>query len=190
MSTALLILHAFWSTLAEMAPWLLFGFAAAGVMSVWIKKSTVEKHLGGPGPGPVVKAAVFGVPLPLCSCGVLPFASGMYRQGASRGATSSFLLSTPQTDVDAFFATWALMGPVFAVVRPAVAFVHGVLGGVAVNAIAGARPATTSQNASRDIQGTRTDGPNSLFSKQKKESYPEGSACCGAASSRRGLKPL
>ena len=143
MATALLLLHAFWSTLAEMAPWLLFGFAAAGLLSVFVSAAKVKRHLGGSGPGPVVKAAVFGVPLPLCSCGVLPFAGGMYRQGASRGATSSFLLSTPQTGVDAFFATYALMGPVFAVVRPAVAFVHGLLGGLAVNAIAGARPADT-----------------------------------------------
>ena len=213
---------AFWQTLGEMAPWLLFGFAAAGLLSVWVTKQMVERHLGGPGPGPVIKAAVVGVPLPLCSCGVLPFAGSMYRRGASRGATSSFLLSTPQTGVDAFFATWALMGPVFAVVRPAVAFVHGVLGGLAVNTIAGARPPATppaspaAEKASREgeapaeprvaegkasccgstpedappasccgagtpeIQGTRPDGSNSLFSEQKRESNPEALGCCGS----------
>ncbi|MEO1236465.1 MAG: permease [Planctomycetota bacterium] len=86
---------------------------------------------------PTVKAAVLGVPLPLCSCGVIPVGAGLYRQGASRGATSSFLLSTPQTGVDSVMATYALMGPVFAVVRPAVALVNGVVGGLLVDGVAG-----------------------------------------------------
>ncbi|MEM6458544.1 MAG: SO_0444 family Cu/Zn efflux transporter [Planctomycetota bacterium] len=120
---------AFWATLAAMALWLLLGFLAAGVLWVWFRPRWIERHLGRGGVRPVVKAAVFGVPLPLCSCGVIPVGAGLYRRGASRGASSSFLLSTPQTGVDSIAATYALMGPLFAVVRPVVALVTGVVGG-------------------------------------------------------------
>ena len=137
------IITAFWATMAEMAPWLLFGFAAAGVLSVAFKPAWIEKHLGGGtgwrGAGSVVKASVLGVPLPLCSCGVIPVGTGLYRHGASRGATSSFLLSTPQTGVDSLFATYALMGPVFAVVRPVVALVSGIVGGLLIDRVTGER---------------------------------------------------
>ncbi|MEL7088379.1 MAG: permease, partial [Planctomycetota bacterium] len=137
MQSLLTILSAFWSTLAEMAPWLLFGFFAAGVLSVFFPPSIIERHLGRGGrfwgAGPVVKASVLGVPLPICSCGVIPVGAGLYRHGASRGATSSFLLSTPQTGVDSIFATYALMGPVFAVVRPVVALVTGIVGGLVID---------------------------------------------------------
>ncbi len=139
------IMMAFWATMAEMAPWLLFGFAAAGVLSVAFKPAWIEKHLGGGtgwrGAGSVVKASVLGVPLPLCSCGVIPVGTGLYRHGASRGATSSFLLSTPQTGVDSLFATYALMGPVFAVVRPVVALVSGIVGGLLIDRVTGGSPA-------------------------------------------------
>ena len=136
---------AFWSVMAEMAPWLLFGFLAAGVLSVAFKPAWIERHLGGKGRsggvGSVVKASVLGVPLPLCSCGVIPVGTGLYRHGASRGATASFLLSTPQTGVDSLFATYALMGPVFAVVRPVVALVSGITGGLLIDRVAGGAPA-------------------------------------------------
>ncbi|MEO0515076.1 MAG: permease, partial [Planctomycetota bacterium] len=124
------ILIAFWATLAEMAPWLIFGFVAAGVLSVFFSTRFIERHLGGRGLGPVFKASVLGVPLPICSCGVIPVSASLYRHGASKGATSSFLLSTPQTGVDSILATYALMGPVFAVTRPVIALVNGVLGGL------------------------------------------------------------
>ena len=140
MSYALDILIAFWGTLAEMAPWLLFGFLAAGVLSVFFPPSMIERHLGRGGVGPVVKASVFGVPLPICSCGVIPVGAGLYRHGASRGATSSFLLSTPQTGVDSIAATYALMGPVFAVVRPVVALVTGIVGGLVIDGATRAEP--------------------------------------------------
>ena len=80
----------FWKTLCEMAPYLLLGFLAAGVLSVVVRPATVERHLGGGGLWPVLKAAAFGVPLPLCSCGVIPVGASLRRHGASRGATASF----------------------------------------------------------------------------------------------------
>lgn len=121
-----------WSVLGEMAPYLLFGFLVAGVLSICISPDFVQRHLGGRGFASVLKAALFGVPLPLCSCGVIPVAASFHRHGASRAATTSFLLSTPQTGVDSIAITYALLGTVFAVFRPAVALATGLLGGLLV----------------------------------------------------------
>jgi uncharacterized membrane protein YraQ (UPF0718 family) len=123
---------AFWGTLCDMAPYLLFGFLMAGALSVLISPEFIQRHLGKGGIGSILKASFFGVPLPLCSCSVIPVATSLRRHGASKGATTAFLLSTPQTGVDSIMATFALLGPVFAVFRPLAAFVSGVLGGVIV----------------------------------------------------------
>ena len=101
----------------------------AGLLSVLISPTLVERHLGGRGFWPVVKAALFGVPLPLCSCGVIPVATSLRRHGASRAATTAFLISTPQTGVDSILVTYSLLGGVFAIFRPVAALVSGVLGG-------------------------------------------------------------
>jgi uncharacterized membrane protein YraQ (UPF0718 family) len=124
----------FWATLAEMAPYLLFGFFMAGLLSVLVSQSTVEHHLGGRGFWPVAKASILGVPLPLCSCGVIPVSMSLHKHGASKGSTISFLLSTPQTGADSIFVTLSLLGPVFAIFRPLAAFVTGIIGGSLVNA--------------------------------------------------------
>jgi uncharacterized protein len=124
------IIYSSWSVLGEMAPYLLFGFLAAGFLSVAFSPAWIERHLGRRGFGPVVKASLLGVPLPLCSCGVIPVAASIRRHGASRGATLSFLLSTPQTGVDSIAVTWALLGPIFALYRPIAALVTGIVGGV------------------------------------------------------------
>ncbi|MBN1345558.1 MAG: SO_0444 family Cu/Zn efflux transporter [Phycisphaerae bacterium] len=127
----------FWAVLGEMAPYLLFGFLFAGVLSVLVSPALVERHLGGSGLWPVVKAAVFGIPLPLCSCGVIPVGASLRAHGASRAATTSFLLSTPQTGIDSILVTYSLLGPVFAVFRPVAALVNGLIGGAAVALLAG-----------------------------------------------------
>ncbi len=136
------IIGAFWETLTHMSPYLLFGFFVAGVLSVLISPVVVERHLGGHGIWPVVKASLFGVPLPLCSCGVIPVAASLRRHGASRPSTTSFLLSTPQTGVDSILVTLSLLGPVFAVFRPVAAFAAGIFGGVAVALFGGERGAS------------------------------------------------
>ena len=128
---------AIWVTLCEMAPYLLFGFLVAGLLSVLISPEIVERHLGGRGMWPVIKASLLGVPLPLCSCGVIPVAASLRRHGASRGATTAFLLSTPQTGVDSIVVTYSLMGGLFALVRPLAAFITGLAGGWLVDALAG-----------------------------------------------------
>jgi len=112
-----------------MAPYLLFGFLIAGVLSVLVSPELVEKHLGGHGIWPIFKASLFGVPLPLCSCSVIPVAASLRRHGASKGATTAFLLSTPQTGADSIMVTFSLLGPIFAVFRPLAAFLTGLVGG-------------------------------------------------------------
>jgi len=123
----------FWGTIAEMSPYLLFGFFVAGVLSVLVSQQLVERHLGGRGLWPLLKASLFGVPLPLCSCGVIPVSISLHKHGASKGSTIAFLLSTPQTGVDSIFVTLSLLGPVFAIFRPFAAFITGLVGGTIVD---------------------------------------------------------
>lgn len=127
------IIEEFWGTITEMSPYLLFGFLVAGLLSVLVSQRLVERHLGARGMLPLLKASIFGVPLPLCSCGVIPVSMSLHKHGASKGATISFLLSTPQTGVDSIFVTLSLLGPVFAVFRPLAALVTGIVGGTLVD---------------------------------------------------------
>ena len=114
---------------AEMAPYLLLGFFIAGILRVFVPRSLYTKHLARPGMKSVVKAAALGVPLPLCSCGVIPTTVGLRREGASNGACTSFLIATPQTGVDSIAATYSLMGLPFAIVRPVAALFTAIFGG-------------------------------------------------------------
>ncbi len=116
-----------------MSPYLLFGFFVAGVLSMLVSQRLVERHLGGRGIWPVLKASILGVPLPLCSCGVIPVSMSLHKHGAGKGSTISFLLSTPQTGMDSIFVTLSLLGPVFAIFRPVAAFLTGIVGGVLVD---------------------------------------------------------
>jgi uncharacterized membrane protein YraQ (UPF0718 family) len=134
-----LLITDFWDTIAEMSPYLLFGFFVAGLLSVLVSQRFVERHLGGRGLLPLLKASIFGIPLPLCSCGVIPVSMSLYKHGASKGSTIAFLLSTPQTGADSIFVTLSLLGPVFAVYRPVAALVTGLLGGGLVDAFEKAR---------------------------------------------------
>ncbi|MDE6135802.1 MAG: SO_0444 family Cu/Zn efflux transporter, partial [Muribaculaceae bacterium] len=118
--------------LNEMSPYILLGFVFAGILHVFVNRGTMARHLRGNGAGPVVKAALFGIPLPLCSCGVLPAAVSLRRQGASRAAATSFLIATPQTGVDSIAATYSLLGLPFAIIRPVAALAGAVFGGLAV----------------------------------------------------------
>lgn len=126
------LFHTLLGILNAMSPYILLGFLLAGVLHAFINPATLSHHLSGKGVGPVVKAALFGIPLPLCSCGVLPTAVSLRRAGASKGATTSFLIATPQTGVDSIAATWSLLGAPFAVIRPVAALVGSVFGGALV----------------------------------------------------------
>lgn len=126
-------LESIWNILCGMAPYILLGFFIAGLLQVFVNRRTMARHLSGRGWKPVVKAALFGIPLPLCSCGVLPTAVALRRRGASKGATTSFLIATPQTGVDSIAATYSLLGPAFAIIRPIAALAGAACGGMAVS---------------------------------------------------------
>ena len=119
--------------LNEMSPYLLLGFFLAGLMHAFIPAGCYTQHLSRPSFASVWKAALFGIPLPLCSCGVIPTAMSLHKEGASKGAVTAFLIATPQTGVDSIFATFSLMGLPFAIVRPVAALLTSVMGGFWVN---------------------------------------------------------
>lgn len=130
------IVWEFWGLLVEMAPYLLLGFLFAGLLNGLIPKKYIIKHLGKSNFSSVVKAAIFGIPLPLCSCGVIPTGISFRDHGASNGATVSFLTSTPQTGVDSILATYSLMNWPWAIIKPIVALFSGVISGLVVNQVA------------------------------------------------------
>lgn len=129
------LLANFWDLFTESAPWLLFGYGIAGVINVYLPKSWLQKQLGQATFSHSVKAAFIGAPLPLCSCGVIPTALGLRRRGASKNATASFMVATPETGVDSIAMTYALLGPLMAVARPIAAIFSAVLAGESVRAI-------------------------------------------------------
>ena len=143
-------LIATWDLIAEMGPYLLLGFAVAGILHRLFRQEWIEKKLGASGFKSIALASVFGVPMPLCSCGVIPVTASLRDKGASKGATASFLASTPQTGVDSILATWGMLGPIFAIYRVFVAFISGLFVGSTVSAIS--EPAETKSNASENDQ--------------------------------------
>ncbi|SIO08866.1 SO_0444 family Cu/Zn efflux transporter [Halodesulfovibrio marinisediminis] len=123
-----------WEILLEASPYVLFGFFVAGLLKGFLPADFVARHLGNNKKGAVVKASMFGVPLPLCSCGVIPAAAGLRQQGASKGATTSFMISTPETGVDSIAITYALLDPIMTIVRPVAAFISALTAGTLVDA--------------------------------------------------------
>ena len=136
-----------WAVLLDTAFWLLTGLLAAGVIKAWIPHDAMQRWVGGHGLAAIARAALFGAPLPLCSCGVLPAAIGMRRAGASKEATVSFLISTPETSIDSVTVTYALMGPVMAVYRPIAALMSAMVTGLMVALVDKSAAATTVQAA-------------------------------------------
>ena len=122
----------FWNLMLASAPWLILGFTIAGIIKTMIPQDFLTKHLGGKGAGTTVKASLIGAPLPLCSCGVVPVALGLRKSGASKNATVSFLVATPETGVDSVSVTYALLGPFMAIVRPIAAVTSGIVAGLLV----------------------------------------------------------
>lgn len=126
------LLDNFIALFAESAPWLLLGLLVAGLMRWMVPLALLKRHLGGRGIGAIVKAALIGAPLPLCSCGVIPAAIGLRRAGASKPATISFLVSTPETGVDSISVSYALLGPFIALIRPLAAIFSAIFAGLMV----------------------------------------------------------
>ena len=136
MTTIAEYFNALLAVTGAMSPYLLLGFLIAGVLHVFVPKTFYARYLSRDNKMSVLWAALLGVPLPLCSCGVIPTAVGLKNEGASKGAVASFLIATPQTGIDSILATFSLMGLGFAVVRPVAALVTGICGGLLVNRFA------------------------------------------------------
>lgn len=140
------------NVVCEMAPYLLLGFLIAGILHVFVPQGFYRKYLSKDNKFAVVWAALLGVPLPLCSCGVIPTAIGLRNEKASKGAVASFLIATPQTGIDSILATFSLMGLGFAIIRPVAALITGVCGGLLVNRLVPEDDAAISSGASCNVE--------------------------------------
>lgn len=163
----LAVLHGFltvltesWDILLASAIYVLFGILVAGLLKMFLSPETVAKQLGRGRFLPVIKAAFFGIPIPLCSCGVLPAAASLRKQGANKGATVAFLISTPESGVDSIAISYALLDPIMTVARPLVAFVTAFIAGISENFMASPDPpAEENANAACPVDGC-CDGEN------------------------------
>jgi HflK protein len=144
-----------WFIMEEASVFLLLGFVLGGVLAVMVPQRLILRLLGRGRISSVLWASAIGVPLPLCSCGVLPAALRLSKQGATKGATVSFLISTPETDIDAIALTYGLMGPRFALFRAAAGVVTAIAGGIATNLFGERRrPPAEAQGASSEPAST------------------------------------
>lgn len=128
----MLLINNFWTLFLVSAPWLMLGLLLAGILNVFIPTDFLQRHLGKEGFWTTLKAALIGAPMPLCSCGVIPAAIGLRRAGASKSATTAFLVSTPETGVDSVSISYVLLGPFMAIIRPVAAVCSAVVAGVLV----------------------------------------------------------
>ena len=158
-----------WLVFLDTAFWLLIGLLAAGLIKSFIAEDTMRRWVGGRGLAAILRAALFGAPLPLCSCGVLPAAIGLHRAGASKEATVSFLISTPETSVDSVAVTYALMGPVMAIFRPVAALVNAVGTGLLTTLVA---DKSVPENTGEAVVGS------CCSSKEEVKVEPVVSPCC------------
>lgn len=130
-----------WNLFFDSAFYILFGILVAGLLRMFMNPAAISAHLGTGRYSSVFKAALLGIPLPLCSCGVLPAAVSLKKQGANNGAVTAFMISTPESGVDSISITYALLDPIMTVARPLVAFVTAMAAGMAENAAGGRAPA-------------------------------------------------
>jgi len=127
------ILKESWQIYLDVALYMLFGFFVAGILYVFFKPDKIKQYLGTGKIRPVFLSALFGVPIPLCSCGVVPVAAGLKKQGANSGAALSFMIATPESGVDSIAISWAMLDPIMTVMRPVSAFITAVATGIVQN---------------------------------------------------------
>lgn len=153
-----------WQIALEMAPYIVLGLIAAVLIYAVFPKNRIQGWMGKRGIGSIVKGALAGIPLPLCSCGVVPVAMTLRRSGASDGATVSFLVSEPETGPDSIAVTWALINPLMTVVRPVAALITAITTGLAVEKLAPSRNVETNKT-------NGTDGPNASWGERLRGSF-------------------
>lgn len=167
----MLLLENFWELFVVSAPWLLLGLFIAGLINVYLPKDFLNKHLGSEGLLTTVKAALIGAPMPLCSCGVIPAALGLRRAGASKSATTAFLVSTPETGVDSISVSYVLLGPFMAIIRPIAAITSAIVAGVLVG---------RDEDKQVDVEQSPTE-PEKISCCSSKKIEPAKPACCGTS---------
>jgi uncharacterized membrane protein YraQ (UPF0718 family) len=159
-----------------MAPYILFGLIFAGILHEFVPDTIVTKHLGKDNIFSVIKATLFGVPLPVCSCGVIPLATSIKKSGASKGSTLSFLISTPITGVDSILATYGIFGWIFTIYRVITSMIIAMMAGILTNLFdkeeAPAKPAFSAVKS-----------PNSFSPMMPMEKKKEEESCCSTSSS-------
>jgi len=161
---------------AEASPWLLLGLLIAGLMKAWVPSQILSKHLGK-GKSAIVKAALIGAPLPLCSCGVIPVATELRRSGASAPATASFLVATPETGIDSVSVSYALLGPIFAVYRPFAAIMSAIITG---GLVSGIKEEDIKPPTQEEKQTNSACCANKNPVKESLKATPKESACCSS----------
>lgn len=127
------ILKESWYLYLDVAIYMLFGFFVAGLLYVFFKPEKIKQYLGTGKIKPVILATLFGIPIPLCSCGVVPVATSLKKQGANSGAALSFMIATPESGVDSIAVSWAMLDPIMTVIRPVAAFITAVSTGIVQN---------------------------------------------------------
>ncbi len=190
MGDIVLLLENFMGLFVESAPWLLLGLLIAGVMHELVPVSLLQKHMGSSSLSAISKSAVIGAPLPLCSCGVIPAAVGLRRSGASKPATISFLVSTPETGVDSVSVSYALLGPVFAIVRPVVAVFSAIYAGILVRVFGREDTVTAYSPAPASCCGSAEQQPQSANCCDTTPDSTQDSCCANAPAPvrRRSIK--
>ncbi|TWT45309.1 putative permease [Phycisphaerae bacterium RAS1] len=154
MTVILSILSETWNLVLASAAYLVAGFLLAGLIHVFLPADRLKKWLGGRNWKSVFNAAAIGVPLPLCSCSVVPVASELRKAGASKGATTAFLISTPESGIDSISVTWALLDPIMTIARPVAAFFTAFVGGIVQNFLdARDEPATAASRTEERTAG-------------------------------------
>lgn len=173
-----------WQLGVAMAPYILFGLIFAGILHEIVPDTIVTKHLGKSNVSSVVKSTVFGIPLPVCSCGVIPLATSIKKSGASKGSTLSFLISTPITGVDSIMATYGIFGWIFTIYRAITSIIIAIVAGILTNifdkdeepkvtlakapSFSAIAPSKTSFSITKP---TKQDEPISCCSSQKSDSF-------------------
>ncbi|WP_446011172.1 SO_0444 family Cu/Zn efflux transporter [Candidatus Electrothrix sp.] len=147
-----------WNLLNQSAVYMLFGLLIGGLLKEYLSPTYVANHLGSGRFRSVFKAALLGIPIPLCSCGVLPAAATLKKQGANNGAVTAFLISTPESGVDSISITWALLDPIMTIARPVSAFISAAIAGTAENLLASSQPASSTHQQQHEVSKKHSCG--------------------------------
>ena len=179
-------LEALWQLSIAMAPYILFGLIFAGILHELVPESIVTKHLGQDNISSVIKATLFGIPLPVCSCGVIPLATAIKKSGASKGATLSFLISTPITGIDSIMATYGIFGWIFTTYRVFTSMIIAIVAGILTNLFDKEKDTNTADKPMFSTHApTQTTNLTIQTPLKSEESCSTNSSCCSSKDSKK-----